>query len=101
MKTIRATASWPPEISLWAIEAAAAAVSARFLGLSPESRAPTPSDFGQLKPSIACIHLGIAVSSPGFGRPPAPGGHQEKQDAEQELEHVHPGGRRPGGARRV
>ena len=68
MKTASATASSPPEISVWAIATAAAAVSARFFGLRPESSAPAPKDLPALKLSIACIHLGISACSPGFGR---------------------------------
>ena len=39
------------------------------MGLSAESRTPKPSALTGVKPSIACIHFGIAASSPGFGRP--------------------------------
>src|SRR5829696_8618412 len=66
--TAMAIASSAPESPAWAIDAAAEAVRARFLGLAPESAAPSTSDLAGVKVSIVAIHLGISASSPFFGR---------------------------------
>jgi hypothetical protein len=49
--------------------AAAANVRARFLGLAPDSTAPSPAERPAVMWSSALIHVGISGSSPGAGRP--------------------------------
>jgi hypothetical protein len=57
-----------PDKPAWAIDAAPAAVSARFFGFEPDNNAPNPSDLPAVKRSMAAIHFGIGGSTPFMGR---------------------------------
>ena len=68
MKTISAATCDPFDASVWAIAAVAPTVRIRFLGLTPESTAPSPTALGGVIESSACIHFGISGSaSPAAG----------------------------------
>src|SRR5580698_9782715 len=58
----------PPGIPVWAIAAAPATASRRFLGLAPDRTAARPNAATGVVLSIVAIHLGMCGSSPSRGR---------------------------------
>src|SRR5712692_9286509 len=58
----------PPGMPVWAIAAAPATASSRFLGLAPERAAARPNAASGGVLSIVVIHLGMCGSSPPRGR---------------------------------
>src|ERR1035441_1806796 len=69
MNTASTPTCWTPGSPACAMDAAAAMVRTRFLGLTPDSAAPRPSDLPGPKVSSAAIHFGGGACSPGAGRP--------------------------------
>src|SRR6266581_5281891 len=61
-------ACWAPEIPVWAMAAAPATASSRFLGLAPARSAANPSAVSGLNLSTAPIHCGIGAWSSPRGR---------------------------------
>src|SRR6266536_795678 len=65
-------ACWAPEIPVWAMAAAPATASSRFLGLAPARSAANPSAVSGLNLSTAPIHCGIGAWSSPRGDDQAP-----------------------------
>ena len=78
----------PPESPASAIDAAATAVRARFLGLAPETAAPSTRDLPAVNESIVAVHS----ASPGFAllgsALPLLGRHDEEQHADGHLDQL-------------
>ena len=93
-KMATAIGALAPLSPAWAIDAAAANVRARFFGLTPERRTPSPNDLPAVKRSIArhpLRHLRLlAWLGPGL---PLLDRHQQEQHADQQLDHVDRGRR--------
>src|SRR6266851_3175785 len=68
IKTARTPACWPPGSPVCVMDVAAPMVRTKFLGLTPDSAAPRPSDLPEPKVSSAAIQVGAGACSPGPGR---------------------------------
>ena len=78
-----------------AMDSAAASVSAKFLGFTPASKADSPkalpgSELVNARHPLGHVRLFAFL----WTTPPLADGHQEEQQAEQQLDHVGQGGRR-------